>query len=121
ETRVETLQRQLSRELPDSKVDVSVEGDLIFLRGSVKTLTSANRAVAISSALGKPVNLLYVDVPAPEAQIMLKVKFASVDRSKSTQLGINLFSLGGTNTLGATTTGQFSPPLIAGNTSTTGG
>src|ERR1700722_12999466 len=88
DTRAETLRRQLGKELPGTKVDVSVEGDLVFLRGSVKNLTEANRAVAISSALGKPVNLLYVDVPAPEAQIMLKVKFASVDRSKSTQLGI---------------------------------
>jgi pilus assembly protein CpaC len=112
DSRVEAVRRQLSKELPGQKVDVSIEGDLIFLRGKVKDLTSANRALAISSALGKPVNLLYVDVPAPEAQILLKVKFASVDRSLSSQLGINLFSLGATNTLGSTSTQQFSPPLV---------
>jgi pilus assembly protein CpaC len=53
------------------------------------------------------VNLLYVNVPAPEAQILLKVKFASVDRSLTQQVGFNLFSLGATNTIGSTTTGQF--------------
>jgi pilus assembly protein CpaC len=116
DSRVETVRRQLSKELPGQKVDVSIEGDLIFLRGKVKDLTSANRALAISSALGKPVNLLYVDVPAPEAQILLKVKFASVDRSLSSQLGINLFSLGATNTLGSTSTQQFSPPLVTSQT-----
>ena len=77
------------------------------MRGSVKDLTSADRAMSIASAIGKSVNLLYVDVPAPEAQILLKVKFASVDRARSEQLGMNLFSLGATNTIGSTTTGQF--------------
>ena len=59
---------------------------------------------------GSLVNLLYVDVPAPGAQILLKVKFASVDRSASTQLGMNLLSTGAANTIGAVSTGQYSPP-----------
>lgn len=122
DSRIDALRRQLGKELPGAKVDVSIEGDLIFLRGNVKNLTDANRAIAISSALGKPVNLLYVDVPAPEAQILLKVKFASVDRSLSTTLGINLFSLGATNTVGGVTTQQFSPPTFGSTTSgSTGG
>ncbi len=115
DARIEAVRRQLDKELPAAKVDVSVEGDLIFLRGTVKNLSDANRAVTISSAIGKPVNLLYVDVPAAESQILLKVKFASVDRSLATTLGINLFSLGATNTLGSVTTGQFSPPVVAGS------
>lgn len=106
-SRIETLRRQINRELPGQKIEVSVENDLIFLRGTAKDLTSADRALAIASSMGKPVNLLYVDVPAPEAQILLKVKFASVDRSLSSQLGFNLFSLGATNTIGSTTTGQY--------------
>lgn len=113
DTRIESLRRQLDKELPTAKIDISIEGDMVFLRGTVKSLTDSNRAVAISSAIGKPVNLLYVDVPAPRPQVLLKVKFASVDRSLSTQLGINLFSLGALNTLGAVTTGQFSPPVVS--------
>lgn len=111
-SRLDALRRQLTKELPGQKVDLSVENDLIFLRGTVKDLTSADRAVAIASAMGKPVNLLYVDVPKPEAQILLKVKFASVDRTLSNQLGINIFSTGAANTIGRITTGQFSPPSI---------
>jgi pilus assembly protein CpaC len=94
------LRRELNKELPGQNIDVDIQGDLIFLRGSVKDLTSADRAVAIAGALGKPVNLFYVDVPPPDTQILLKVKFASVDRSLSTQLGINLFSTGAANTIG---------------------
>jgi pilus assembly protein CpaC len=77
-------------------------------------MTSADRAVAIASTLGKTVNLLYVDVPPPQAQILLRVKFASVDRSTSTQLGLNIISTGAANTVGSVTTGQYSPPGFAG-------
>ncbi|HXJ38036.1 MAG TPA: pilus assembly protein N-terminal domain-containing protein [Bryobacteraceae bacterium] len=107
DSRLESLRRQMNRELPGQKIEPTIENDLIFVRGSAKDLTSADRAMAIASALGRAVNLLYVDVPPAAAQILLKVRFASVDRSRSEQLGMNLFSLGATNTIGSTTTGQF--------------
>ena len=91
---------------------MSFENGLVFLRGTVKNLTSADRAVSIASTAGKVVNLLYVDVPPPEAQILLKVRFASVDRNSSRQLGLNLISTGATNTIGTATTQQFSPPTV---------
>lgn len=116
---VQIMQRQLSKELPGQKVDVNVEDSMIFLRGTVKDLASSDRAVAIASSMGKVVNLLYVNVPPPDAQILLKVKFASVDRSLTQQLGINLFSTGATNTFGQTTTGQYSPPLSSSGSLTT--
>jgi pilus assembly protein CpaC len=119
-SRVETLRRQISRELPGQKIDVSVENDLIFLRGTAKDMTSADRAMAIASALGKPVNLLYVSVPAAESQILLKVRFASVDRSLLRNFGINIFSTGATNTIGTVTTQQFSPPTLSTQGTSTG-
>src|ERR1700686_2698265 len=91
-------------------LSISMEGDSVFLRGTVPTLTAAQRAVDIASTLGKPVNLLRVNIPGTEAQILLKVKFADVDRSATQDLGFNLFSLGAANTQGRTTTGQFQPP-----------
>src|SRR5262249_23660877 len=97
---IEAIPHEIPKEVPRQNINLSFQGDLIFLRGNVKDLTSADRAVAIASTMGKTVNLLYVDVPSPEAQILLKVRFASVDRSASTQLGLNLFSTGATNTIG---------------------
>ena len=111
--RVEAIQQQIERELPGQSVNLSCENDTVFLRGTVKDVTSADRAVSIASTLGKTVNLLYVDVPPPEAQILLRVKFASVDRSTSTQLGLNILSTGAANTIGSTTTQQFSPVLFS--------
>jgi pilus assembly protein CpaC len=113
ETRTELVRQQLKKELAGSSINLSFENDTAFLRGTVRDLTSADRAVAIASTLGKTVNLLYVNVPAADAQILLKVRFASVDRSVSSELGLNLVSTGATNTIGRVTTGQFSPPSVS--------
>lgn len=112
------LRRELNEELPGQDVTATTENGLVFLRGTVKDLTSSDRAVQIASNVGKVVNLLYVDVPQSPPQILLKVHFCSVDRTLEKQLGINIFSLGATNTIGAVSTGQFpGPPAAASGTS----
>jgi len=113
--RLDVIRRELKSELPGQDVKVRGENGAIFLSGTVSDLTSSERAVQIASVGGKVVNLLNVQVPAAESQILLKVVFASVDRSKSKELGINLFSTGFGNVIGAVTTGQFSPPTILGD------
>jgi len=111
--RLDAIRRELNRELPGQDLKISGENGSIFLRGTAKDLTGAQRAVQIASVAGKVVNLLNVEVPAAESQILLKVVFASVDRSKSKELGINLFSTGFGNVIGAVTTGQFRPPSVS--------
>ena len=111
--RLESLRRELRAELPGQPLKVTTDGGLVFLRGTVKDLNSSDRAAQIASTAGKVVNLLYVDVPTPDPQILLKVRFASVDRNLTNQLGINIFSTGAANTIGAITTGQFSPPSVS--------
>jgi pilus assembly protein CpaC len=110
--RMEALRRELKTELPEQQVKVSFENGLIFLRGTVKDLTSSDRAVQIASTAGKVVNLLYVAVPSADPQILLKVRFASVDRTLTKTLGFNLFSLGAGNTIGTVGTGQFPLPTV---------
>jgi len=112
-SKVTAVQQQLDRELGGQDIKVSYENETPFLHGTAKDVTSAERAVAIASTLGKgTVNLLHVMVPPTEAQILLKVRFADVDRSLSQDLGMNIFSTGATNTIGRVTTGTFSPPLL---------
>ncbi|MGH9615287.1 MAG: type II and III secretion system protein family protein [Acidobacteriaceae bacterium] len=106
------LRRELRIELPGQPLKISAENGLIFLRGTVKDLTSSDRAIEIASTAGKVVNLLYVDVPPAEPQILLKVRFASVDRTREKQLGINVFSTGAGNLLGTITTGQYQAPTV---------
>ena len=79
--RLDSLRRELRTELPGQTLRVTTENGLIFLRGTVKDLRSSDRAVQIASTAGKVVNLLYVNVPTAEPQILLKVRFASLDRN----------------------------------------
>ncbi len=118
--RLDSIRRELRTELPGQDLRISSEDGNIFLRGTVKDLSSSNRAVTIASTGGKVVNLLNVNVPAPERQILVKVRFASVDRSRERQLGINIFSTGFGNTIGQVSTGQYAPPSVGfgGTTST---
>jgi pilus assembly protein CpaC len=113
---LESIRRELRLELPGQPLKVSTDNGIVFLRGTVKDLTSSKRAVEIASTGGKIVNLLDVNVPAGDPQILLKVRFVSVDRSKLKQLGINFFSTGFGNTLGGVSTGQYTPPSITPGT-----
>lgn len=119
--KLDSLRRELRTEFPGQTLKLTSENGLVFLRGTVKDLNNAERAVQIASTAGKVVNLLYVNVPAAEPQILLKVRFASLDRSASRQLGLNFYSLGGGNTIGSVTTQQFSPPTITTGTKASGG
>lgn len=126
--RIEGVQRELTRELPGEPIQIRSENGSIFLSGTVKTLEDSDRAVQIAttglavqdkniSSKPKVVNLLYVQVPAAEKQILLKVRFASLDRSKARKLGISLVSLGLGNTVGGISTGQFSTTTISSGSS----
>ena len=111
--KLESLRRELRSELPGQPLKVTEEDGNIFLRGTVRDLNSSARAVTIASTAGKVVNLLNVNVPTGERQILLKVRFESVDRTKERQLGLNLFSTGAANTIGSVSTGGFSPPSVS--------
>jgi pilus assembly protein CpaC len=112
QTRLEVVREQLRLELADQPVHVVPQGDTVFLTGTVSDEVGADRAAAIAGVLGKVINLLRVAVPPAQAQVLLKVRFANVDRSASSELGANIISTGALNTPGAITTGQFSPPRV---------
>ena len=102
-SRADALRRNLRKDLGDG-----VEGELndktVLLRGSVRNQAEGDKAMAIAAAFGTPVNLMTMATPPAAAQILLKVRFANVDRSASLSLGANLFSTGAGNTTGSLTT-----------------
>jgi pilus assembly protein CpaC len=115
--KLDAVRDQIAREFPNDNINVTFENDTGFVRGTVKDVTAADRVMAIASTLSKEktINLLRVDVPPVETQVLLKVRFADVDRSVENQLGFNLMS-GAGNQLTGTSTGQFSPPTFGGST-----
>lgn len=86
--RVSAAAEQVQREF-GKDVQIQADNGAVYLTGRVKDMYEAQRAVAIAASVGRVVNLLKVDVPPRERQVLLKVRFADVDRSKSLDLGIN--------------------------------
>jgi pilus assembly protein CpaC len=106
--KLDAVRQQISREFPNSNITVNYDNDTPFLRGTVKDVNESERLMAIVGTLGKPVNLLRVDVPAVDPQILLRVKFANVDRSATIDLGIN-FASTAFNQETSVSTQQYSP------------
>ena len=117
ETHIDAVRRQLATEMGGDNVTLDLEDSTVFLRGTVPNLTTADRAVTIASTLGKTINLLHVNVPDTDPQILLKVRFADVDRSTANQLSISFATSGNGvgNTIGSVAAGT------AGVTTTPGG
>jgi pilus assembly protein CpaC len=110
----EAMRTSLGAELKAGVADTGIEFDgnaeSIVLSGKVANADQFKRAEAIASLhTKKVVNLLKMGDPR---QILLQVKFASVDRTALSQFGFNLLSRNGT-LLGATSTQQFEAPLFS--------
>jgi len=95
------------RVFPDEQITVTPSRAAIVLSGHVSTEDVFKRAGELASAYSpKVVNVLTFG-PVGSQEVLLQVKFAEVDRSALTQLGVNFISTGGANTTGTLTTGQF--------------
>src|SRR5208283_4915659 len=95
------------RVFPDEQIVVTPSRAAIVLSGHVSTEDVAKRAAELASAYSpKVVNVLTFG-PVGAQEVLLQVKFAEVDRSALTQMGVNFISTGATNTIGTVTTGQF--------------
>lgn len=111
EHNIEPLRRLLKETFPNETIEVQAARDSLTLVGHVSTKEVAERAAALAASLAKSVvNNLQVDPEAVAKQIVLRVKFAELNRSVSQSFGANLLSTGALNTPGRITTGQFSPP-----------
>jgi pilus assembly protein CpaC len=110
--RLDATRQQLARDFPEDEINITLENDTVFVRGTVKDVIAADRVMAIAGSLApRSINLLRVNVPPVEAQILLKVHFANVDRGASTDLGVS-FATGAFNQSTQIGTGQFPGPSI---------
>jgi pilus assembly protein CpaC len=95
------------RVFPEEAITVTPSRAAIVLSGHVSTEDVSKRAGELASAYSpKVVNVLTFG-PVGAQEVLLQVKFAEVDRTALTQLGVNFVSTGAANTIGTITTGQY--------------
>jgi pilus assembly protein CpaC len=109
----ELFKQSLRESLPDSSIQVSGNGETLVLTGTVKSPELAKRAASLAQTRAKNViNLLEVPPGADPRQVLLQVKFASINRSALQELGFNFFSRND-KMVGAVSTQQFQTPRFS--------
>ena len=110
---VGALQDHIRAAFPGESIRVLGSKGIITLTGNASNPAVAERVAAMASSLGGTVvDNLELPVPAAERQIILKVRFAEVQRSALNEFGVNLLSTGALNTPGVIGTQQFGGPSI---------
>jgi pilus assembly protein CpaC len=121
---VTAAREEIKRIFPDDQIDISASRSAIVLSGHVTTEDVQKHAGMVAAAYSKNVINVLTFGPVGAQEVLLEVKFAEVDRTAVTQLGVNIFSNGAANTIGTSTTGQFGGFQTgnsgAGGTSSTG-
>jgi pilus assembly protein CpaC len=114
EMNLEPIRQLIKDSFPNEPILVHSSRDTVTLTGLVSTKEVSDRAAALAAGATKTVvnNLFVKDAPV-DKQILLRVKFAELDREKEQQFGVNLLAAPGNNAIGSTT-GQFGPPSFTG-------
>src|SRR6266700_2595680 len=116
---VTAAQEEIKRIFPEEQIDVSPSRSAIVLSGHVTTEDVAKHAGQVAGAYSKNVINVLSFGPVGAQEVLLEVKFAEVDRSAVTQLGVNLFAPGLGNTVALSQTGQFGSLTVTNTAQTT--
>jgi pilus assembly protein CpaC len=107
------VERELLAMFPGGAIRVSGNQERLILTGQVKDAQESKRAEAIASSRAKQVvNMLTIPPPRKLHQVLLQVKFATIDRTALSAVGFNFFSQNN-KTIGELSTQQFGNPRFA--------
>lgn len=113
EQNLEPLRALLKETFPSEQIHIQSSREALSLTGKVSAKDVSDRATALATPFAKTVvNNLQIAAAPVEKQILLRVKFAELDRSAASQFAVNIISTGAANTPGRITTGQFPAPSV---------
>lgn len=112
EHNLEPIRKIVKSTFPNEDIEIQAARDTLSLTGIVSSQLVADRAVALVTPLGKTVvNNLRLAPPKAEKQVLLRVRFAELNRNASRSFGVNLISTGAGNTVGRITAGGTPAPV----------
>jgi pilus assembly protein CpaC len=110
------LVTQMTQLFPGENIAVTSSGKDVVIAGTVSSKYVVEKAAAVAAGYvaskDDVVNLLKQQEGIASNQVLLRVRFAEVNRAANTELGLNLFSDGYDRKLGSATTQQFSAPFF---------
>ena len=111
---LEPLRELLKESFPGEAIDLRATRESLALVGRASSRAVAERALAlVAASVKRAVSNLEIAPPPPERQILLRVRFAELNRSVTTEFAFNLLSTGALNTIGRISTGQTASGALA--------
>jgi pilus assembly protein CpaC len=110
---LDTLRDSIVKSVPGAEIILTGNDQSLVITGTAPSSEGSKRAQAMAATHAKTVvNMLRLPPAGQPREILLQVKFASIDRTKLNQLGFNLFSANN-KTIGETSTQQFTQPRFS--------
>jgi pilus assembly protein CpaC len=113
EQNLEPLRKLLRDTFPSENIHVESSRDSLALTGIVSNKDVGDRATALAAPFAKNIVNNVRLTPVVDKQVLLRVKFAELDRTATSQFAVNIMSTGATNTIGSVTTGQFNSGSVS--------
>jgi pilus assembly protein CpaC len=93
---LDSLRKILKDSFPNEQILPESSRDSLTLNGKVSSKEVADRVIALASTFAKTVvNNMELGLPPVEKQVLLRVRFAELDRTKAEDYGVNWFSQAG--------------------------
>ena len=105
-----SLNEKIHEVFPSEAIQLETSKDVVMLSGKISSALVAEKILEIVKASNPKVTSLMQFPPAPVKEVLLEVKFAEVDRTAVSQLGVNILRNFGSNMPVSVSTQQFSPP-----------
>jgi pilus assembly protein CpaC len=110
---VSLLRAAIARNFPNEAIQVEAEEGRVLLSGTASSAAVADQIGKMGAPFSKDiVNSIRLAPPPRQKQVMLKVRFAQVDRSKLTLLASTCSAREPQNTSGSISTQQFASPQL---------
>src|ERR1700682_3566172 len=94
------LSQKIHEVFPSEDVHIETSRDVVMLSGKISSALVADKILEVVKNTTPKVTSLMQVPTTPKGQILLQVRFAEVNRSAISQLGINLLSLPGAKNVG---------------------
>ena len=105
-----SLNEKIHEVFPTEGIQLETSKDVVMLSGRISSAAVAEKILEIVKNSTPKVTSLMQFPPIQVREILLEVKFAEVDRTAVSQLGVNILRNFGSNMPLSVTTQQFSPP-----------
>jgi pilus assembly protein CpaC len=106
------LSQKIHEVFPSEDVHLDTSRDVVMLSGKISSQPVADKILEIVKSTTPKVTSLMQVPTIPTGEILLQVRFAEVNRSAISQLGINILSLPGAKNIGTISTQQYAPPQL---------